>query len=229
MRFVTATEFAISEIRRFIVEQTLPPGARIDQTDLANRLDVSRIPVRQALVHLAERGFVQLSAHRSARVAPISVEDVSRLYELRGRLEAWTLEEVVGVRSAEDLKYLDGLFASSQDARRAGDVSEYMEINREFHFSVFSIARNDHLVRTVKNLFDLSERYQWMYLSGGGMMETSEREHRDLLDALAAQDLACAQRVSAEHNRQTLHWVEQFGGDFDNDEGDTPLPAREEP
>ena len=228
MRFVTATEFAISEIRRFIVEQTLPPGARIDQTDLANRLNVSRIPVRQALVHLAERGFVQLSAHRSARVAPISVEDVSRLYDLRGRLESWTLEEVVRFRGKEDLKYLDGLFASSQEARRAGDVSEYMAINREFHFSVFSIARNDHLVRTVKNLFDLSERYQWMYLSGGGMMAESEKEHRDLLDALTAQDLAAAQRISTEHNLQTLHWVERYGDKLEGEDGDTPLPAREE-
>ncbi len=228
MRFVTATDFAISEIRRLIVEQALPPGERIDQTDLANRLDVSRIPVRQALVHLAERGFVQLSAHRSARVAPISVEDVSRLYELRGRLEAWTLEEVVTQRSPEDLKFLDGLFHSSQAVRRAGDVSAYMEINREFHFSLFSIARNDHLVRTVKSLFDLSERYQWMYLSGGGMMETSEREHRDLLDALTRQDLAEAQRVSAEHNLQTLRWVETYSGNLENEEGNLAQPARED-
>ena len=228
MRFVTATDFAISEIRRLIVEQALPPGARIDQTELADRLGVSRIPVRQALVHLAERGFVQLSAHRSARVAPISVEDVSRLYELRGRLEAWTLEDVVRHRTDEDLKYLDGLFASSQQARRAGNVSEYMDINREFHFTVFSIARNDHLVRTVKSLFDVSERYQWMYLSGGGMMQTSEMEHRDLLDAIVAQDLRAAQSVQAEHNRQTLLWVERFGGDLDNEEGKPAQLVRED-
>ena len=208
MRFVTATDFAISEIRRLIVEQELPPNARIDQTELASRLGLSRIPVRQALVQLAEHGFVQLSAHRSARVAPVSLDDLSQLYDLRGRLEAWALEEVVAGPRDEDMKYLDGLVSSMREARGAANLSEYMSLNREFHFSIFSMAENGHLVRTVKSLFDLSERYQWMYLSGEGMMAVSESEHSDLLAAIRAGKLEKALEISAWHNRQTQRWVE---------------------
>lgn len=203
----TAAEYAIDEIKRLIIEQQLSPGTHIDQTEIARMLEVSRIPVRQALANLAQRGFIRLQAHRTATVAPLSRTDVEDLYVLRERLEAWAIQESISRFQEADFLHLEHLNRSMEDAAARGDLVRYMVLNREFHFALFSKTRNPHLLRVLESFFDLTERYQWMYLNSKGSKNVSLGDHRELIDRLRRRDLKGVVSVAARHNKKTVDWV----------------------
>ena len=92
-RYKSTADFVTAEIRRLILSGELPAGARVDQEELAEQLEVSRHPVRQAIDRLGERGFVIIHPHRSAIVAEISIADMEELYGARRVLEDWAIRE----------------------------------------------------------------------------------------------------------------------------------------
>lgn len=203
----TAADYAALEIKRRIIEQDLLPGTKLDQTTIANELGLSRIPVRQALASLAERGFVRMQAHRTAVVAPLSLDDVQNLYQLRNRMEVWALEEAVeAIGEAEQARLLD-LTAAMEMAADHHDLPRYMELNREFHLSIFLVAGNPYLCRTLQSLFDLTERYQWMYLHHPASVGLSIDDHRRIVAVLREKDLKKLVDICQEHNKKTLRLV----------------------
>lgn len=206
-RHKTAAEFAADEIKRRIVEQDLPPGTKIDQTVIAETLGLSRIPVRQALADLARRGFIEMQAHRSAVVASLSQSDLEHLYALRSYLEAWAIEDMVSRFREKECAFLDQLAESMTAAARVDDLARYMEINREFHFFLFSATENLHLRRMLESMFDLTERYQWMCLNVTKNLNQSIQDHRALIAGLRKKDAAATRKVLAQHGRKTVKWI----------------------
>lgn len=207
-RHKTAVEFAVDEIKRRIVEQELKPGIRIDQTLIAETLGLSRIPVRQALANLAERGFVLLQAHRSAVVAPLSGSEVRDIYGLRCRMEPWALEESLARFGEREFALLDDLIGTMVQAARDHDLARYMGMNREFHFALFGGTRNPHLLRILQGLFDISERYQWVYVNAVGSMERSNHDHLEILARMRAGDREGVIALSVRHNQKTAEWLQ---------------------
>jgi len=206
-RHKTAVEFAVDEIKRRIVEQEMLPGTRIDQTLIAEALGLSRIPIRQALANLAGRGFVQLQAHRSAVVAPLSATEVRDIYALRCRMEPWALEEAFGRFGEADFTILNGLIEAMVQSARDHDLARYMDMNREFHFVILARAKNPQLVRILQGLFDTSERYQWVYVNSVGNMELSNQEHREILALIRAHNIEGTIALSQHHSQKTADWL----------------------
>ncbi|OUS03998.1 hypothetical protein A9Q96_16965 [Rhodobacterales bacterium 52_120_T64] len=206
-RPITATAFAIDEIRRMIVERELPPGTELDQSRLAQKLDISRLPVRQALTHLAGQKFVQLRDHRSAIVAPISERDMRDLYALRQQLECWGYQPDITNITAEKLSKLDEINLRAQVIAEVEDHDAFMIVNREFHFCLYSIVKNSYVVDSLRDLFDLSERYQWMCTGAPGVMAASVSEHKNLTELIRQNDCAGFLKLSEAHNSKTTEWV----------------------
>ena len=207
VRFKSAADYATSEIQRMILAGDLPAGERLDQVRLAEQLDVSRHPVRQAIERLAERGFVQLSPHPSAVVTAQSVDDLVELYSLRETLEdmalraSWPALVSGGIADLEAVH--KRLAAQDSDA----DIEGYMHENRAFHLRFYRDCGNRHLVRTIATLFDLSERYQRTALDARRRQTQSREEHAGMMEALRRHDLELlSQRLKA-HNRGTQEQV----------------------
>jgi DNA-binding GntR family transcriptional regulator len=205
-RHKTAVEFAVDQIKRRIVSQELPPGTRIDQTVLAEMLGLSRIPVRQALANLSDRGFVQLQAHRSAVVPPLSKSDMENLYALRRHLELWAAPDIARRADERLVDLLREINAALVSAARDGDLSRYMDLNRDFHFEILDLIPNPHLRRIIESLFDLTERYQWMCLSADGNLERSIQDHARIMGALESHDERELSEVLAIHSKKTADW-----------------------
>src|SRR5262245_53916668 len=137
VRFKSAADYATSEIQRMILAGDLPAGERLDQIRLAEQLDVSRHPVRQAIERLAERGFVQLSPHRSAVVTSHSVSDLVELYSLREQLEEMALRAswpLLVTGGTADVEAIHARLAA-QDSE--ADIEGYMHENRAFHLRFY--------------------------------------------------------------------------------------------
>lgn len=215
-RYRSAPEFVATELKRLIVSRQLPPGASLDQAEIARRFAVSRIPVRQALAQLAERGFVRLRRNQTAVVPPLSRSDALHLYQLRNWLERFALELATPRMSREDLARLEELAEAMEEADRAGDVESYVSLNREFHLATYAIAPNPYLVSTLTSLFDLAERYHRTYLYASGMLAESVADHRVMLGCLRAGDVDGLLDAATRHNERTL---ERLLEDFEEPEG----------
>lgn len=202
VRFKSTADYATAEIRQLILSGELASGARLDQVELARKLDVSRHPVRQAIERLAERGFVSLSPHKSAVVAEISDQDMSDLYVVRRALEPLTLRDSFPHFDDTLLARLDKLQHDMTRAATAGELDGYMDMNRLFHLAMYAPCQNRHLVRTVESLFDLSERYQRTSLVQPGRMKRSNEDHAEMVEAIRARD--CERLIGLIENHNSL-------------------------
>jgi DNA-binding GntR family transcriptional regulator len=203
VRFKSTADYATAEIRQLILSGELASGARLDQVELARKLEVSRHPVRQAIERLAERGFVSLSPHRSAVVAEISDQDMNDLYVVRRALEPLTIREAFTRFDAALIDKLDGLLKEMRRAAAANELDTYMELNRPFHLAMYAPCSNRHLVRTVESLFDLSERYQRTSLVQPGRMKRSNEDHAEMVEAIRAGNSARLIELIEGHNSLT--------------------------
>ena len=214
--YQTATAFAISQLKAMIVSMELQPGARIDQSEMAKRLNLSRIPIRQALAQLAEQNFVILQPHKSAVVAPISAADVDDLYSTRRQLESWALHLAFPNYTSAFVTRLEKLSEGTEEASQSEDLEKFMRINRDFHLLLVEPA-NKYLYRVIKNLFDLSERYQMSYLSAPLGMHKSFLGHQDILSVIKANDEEALVKHAEEHSYKTMCWViEWFNTQYSN-------------
>jgi DNA-binding GntR family transcriptional regulator len=205
--YQTATSFAISQIKAMIVSMELQPGSRIDQTEMAKRLNIRRIPIRQALAQLAEQNFVILQAHKSAVVAPISAADIKDLYSTRCHLESWAIHLAFPNYTPSIIARLETLSKTTTKASQTQDLEYFMINNRNFHLLLVEPANNKCLHRMIENLYDLSERYQISYLSTHLGMQKSSMGHNNILKTLRADDEKSLVRYAEEHNYKTMSWV----------------------
>lgn len=203
VRFKSTADYATAEIRQLILSGELASGARLDQVELARKLEVSRHPVRQAIERLAERGFVALSPHRSAVVAEISDEDMRYLYDVRRVLEPIAIRDAFPRFDEALTERLDKMEKDMRRAAAADELDAYMDSNRQFHLAMYAPCKNRHMVRTVESLFDLSERYQRTSLVQPGRMKRSNQDHAKMVEAIRAGKPSQLAELIEEHNTLT--------------------------
>jgi len=178
--------FVQQEIERLIMTGELPPGTRINESELAARLGTSRGPIREACRTLEEAGLVRGEKNRGAFVREISVEEADEIYELR---EA--LEEIVGRRAAaritpELAARLNGMVDEMEAAaheRRAGD---YAQLNLQFHELLLECAASRKLSDTYRRLVKELHLFRMRALTEGGGLDVSPEEHRQIAAAITS-------------------------------------------
>lgn len=187
----------LTEIRRRITEGHYAQGVRLFEDQIAAELAVSRNPVREALQALAKEGFVELEPRRGARVAKVSADRASELFEVRGALEALMARLAAERRSEADLAELNRLVRAGLDAVAAGDSAVLPGLNTQFHECLGVAAGNQLLTQTIQ---DLSHVIQWVYARHVGRRGAdSWAEHAAIVDAIARRDGAAAERAAHDH------------------------------
>ncbi|MFD4155576.1 GntR family transcriptional regulator [Streptomyces hydrogenans] len=184
----TAQQFVLEELRGAITSGELRPGAPIRQDALAARLEVSRVPLREALKTLEAEGLVVHHVHRGYFVAELSFADLEEIYRIRALLET----EAVGRAMELGAEGLADTLAAIQDeverAAGAGDVTAMAEANRRFHLALIDACGMPRLVRMITTLWDATDAYRSLYYTDPEHRAQAVREHRAVLDALRASD-----------------------------------------
>jgi DNA-binding GntR family transcriptional regulator len=182
----------------------LKPGQRIRQWDLADRLNVSSVPVREALKTLEAEGQVTYEPYRGYKVVELSVEQLEEIYLARGLLEREVtrraiknIDEQLILRLEESLSRMDELAA-------AGDVLGYTEANREFHFLLFERAGLPRICHMIDLLWQNSEAYRGL-IFGSEWSRRANEDHEAILEACRAGD---ADRVIAAQERHKANAME---------------------
>jgi DNA-binding GntR family transcriptional regulator len=190
-------------IRARIVTGDLAAGEIYSAASLAERLGVSATPVREAMLDLAAVGLVEAVRNRGFRVVAPGERDLDEIGELRLLLEAPALRLVAERAGDDQLAALEPLLAALEAAAESGDVVAYLTADREFHLRLLDLAGNRRLGRLVDQLRDQTRLIGIEALAESGRLAASDREHREMLDALRARDADRAEAVMRAHVQHT--------------------------
>lgn len=188
---------ALTSIRAAILSGKLTPVTRISQEELADRLGVSRAPVRQALSVLEQEGLVQRNRWRSTIVAPLDASLIRDVYHFRGAVEqfvAGTLAQRAGFDSGPFQIVLAG-----KKAAAAGSVTRLVELDMRFHTALCDAVGNRILSDVMRAQWVQCRRVMGLTLSISGYPHKVWEEHGAILEAIAAQDPEKARRLSEAH------------------------------
>lgn len=188
LRHQTLQGLVQREIERMILMGELRAGERINENEIARRLDVSRAPVREALRGLEEADLVRFAKGRGVTVREISPGEAADIYEIRAALEALICRRVAATISKPQLDELGAWVGRMDEQSAAGDVEGYHESNVRFHERLVELSGSTEFTgfyRTVTNKLILFRRRT---LGHGGAVAVSNHEHHAIVAHLAARD-----------------------------------------
>jgi DNA-binding GntR family transcriptional regulator len=175
-------------IEEDIATGALLPGAQLDEAELTARFQVSRTPVREALLQLAAAGMVEMRPRHGAVVAKISLDRLVEMFEVMAELEAMCGRLAARRMSGEQVEALRDAHFACQVAHDAGDTDGYYHLNERFHCLIYEGSHNTYLRDQAKSLHKLLRPYRRLQLRVKGRMNESFEEHQAVVDALANGD-----------------------------------------
>jgi DNA-binding GntR family transcriptional regulator len=198
-------------IKRWIVDGALAPGEKVRDLQLAERLGVSRMPIREALNRLADEGFVEMAANRWTRVSPLNPEDAERIYPI-----IWSLERLAVRLAGPNLgdRGIDAMARSNARLRAALEAGEGVEASRadaEFHQAYINATGNSELVKILSGLKIKLRRLEIAYFGGSVVASRSIEEHELVIEALRRGDIERAADAVCQN------WQQSFDRILDRD------------
>jgi DNA-binding GntR family transcriptional regulator len=200
-------ERCLAQIRDMILTGQLLPGQKVHQGQLADHLNTSPIPVREALATLQAEGVVDHKTNTGYTVARFSSEELSEIYLMRRLLETELLRSIdlasVDVGRMVDLnKQMNGI---------KGELSRetYQELNLQFHFVMFDRSELKLVRREVRRLWYMSGFYRSLYLYESATAAHLSTEHGQIIDAVRAGDVKQLIRIANQHRSGTERMVVQ--------------------
>jgi DNA-binding GntR family transcriptional regulator len=202
---------AYEQIRGLILTGEFAPGERLGQVELAERLGISRTPVREALRRLAGEGLVIARTNHGFRVAEIGIDEVMRRLEIRVLLEPGIARLAAERASDSDLVAIDG---AVERELHADDAAGTHDASRDFHLAVARATGNPDLVTTLAAqwIVEIGRRLLARRAAAPDWRRGDVEEHRAIAAAIVARDGELAERLMREHVACALrHWSAKAG------------------
>ena len=194
----------LERLRALILTGEYGPDERLIEEQLAERLGVSRTPVRQALTMLEAEGLVELAPNRGATVCSFSIEDVWDIYDLRAVLEGHAARRAAGRIQRHELELLRELTGEMEGL--AGRFDEHEEeiwtlvgLNQEFHGTIVEASRNRRLKRLINRTVEIPLMFKTFFWYTSHERVISNHYHRQILEALEKGDADRAEIIMREH------------------------------
>lgn len=181
-----------------IAEGSLAPGERITQEDIAEQLAVSRQPVLQALRLLKKDGFVLDAPGRGVLVAPLDVQWMRSIYQVRGALDALAARLAAARRTKLDPKLIE----HGRKAARGRNVKAMIDADLAFHRAIYEASGNPLIAQTAQQHWQHLRRVMGAVLREARQRETVWDEHEAIARAIAAGDGGKAARLIEQHSRR---------------------------
>lgn len=197
------SDYVYEEVLRAILDERFRPGERLSIPDLANEMDVSQMPVRQAMDRLAEEGLVEVRPRSGTFVAEPEERDIADTFDLRRALDGLAAETAVLHVTDKDITYLDATVDRMDEYAAAGNagMQDHDRLNWEFHLFIVRLAGNEKLYEMYQQL-NAHLKIASIHVSNhdwADRVPLAQREHREMVRALARRDANSLAMVLAEH------------------------------
>lgn len=203
------------ELERMILAGEQPAGSKLNEAAIAARLGVSRGPVREAFRALEESGLVRLEKNRGVHVRQIPVEEADEIYELRAVLDEFVGRRLARTAAPEAIRDLRSRVERMEKVAAKGDVEAYLAANVAFHDRLVELAGNAKLLGTYRRLVNELHLFRHTTLAQVGVLPISTREHREIIEQIAAGRAAAAGRALYDHvmaSRERMHQTRTAAG-----------------
>ena len=194
---------ATERIRDLIVEGRLAAGEWINEAELCQQLQISRTPLREAIKVLATEGLVELVPRRGARVAQLSLRELTDLFEALAGVEGLAAELAAERISATDLEKLHELQATIEQSHKARNRLAYFHENHELHVAIVRCSGNSAIVDIHARLIARVRRARYQAILSEARWSASVEEHAQILAALARRDARRAGELMRQHVAHT--------------------------
>jgi DNA-binding GntR family transcriptional regulator len=176
----TTSDMIAETLREGILSGVLPEGFKLNQVSLAQYFDVSRIPLREAINKLVAEGLVSAQPHHTMQVAPLPLEHLVEVFQIRTQLETLAMREALAHLTDGDLATAEHILDKLE---QTDDHRTWLALNDEFHETLCAKSDKHFLCNMIRSLRDRGQRYLWK--SGHPLLRESEAnaEHRRILDA----------------------------------------------
>jgi DNA-binding GntR family transcriptional regulator len=188
LKSVSLREQAREAVRTRIVLGQIEPGQVVSVVTVAAELGVSVTPVREAVMDLAHLGLVEIIRNRGFRVPALTEHDLDEIFRLRTMLEVPAMSEVAQVLDGKDVQEFRRLAEQITEAAREGDLTSFLDRDRQFHLGLLEVLGNRRLVAMVSQLRDQARMQGLQKLADQGELTESGREHIEIIDAIEAGD-----------------------------------------
>lgn len=200
-------EHAANRLRQMLVEGRIAPGAKLNERELSEVLDVSRTPLREAIKMLAAEGLVELVPNRGAVALKLSEDDVRHTFEVMGGLEALSGELAAQRITDAELSEIRAMHFEMLAAYTRRDLSNYYRLNAQIHRAINAAAKNPVLAATYDRVNARLQALRFRSNQDEEKWKSAMKEHEQMVDALARHDAAAMRAVLASHLKNKLDVV----------------------
>jgi DNA-binding GntR family transcriptional regulator len=193
------TDHSYETLRRAILDGTLEPGTPLREAEVAERVGVSRTPIREALRRLEVQGLAVKTPSGSVVVGEVSWQLIEESFELRKLLEGYSARLAAQVITVDDAASLEGIIAEAERAIERDDWEYLTVLNDRFHDRIQDLAGNRVLKRTIQSLREQTPAFRAFALGPEQQQRGFVAEHRTLLQALVAHDSKRAEMLAIQH------------------------------
>jgi DNA-binding GntR family transcriptional regulator len=192
-------ELAAQRLRQMLVENRIAPGAKLNERELCEVLNVSRTPLREAIKMLAAEGLVELVPNRGAVALALTEQDVLHTFEVIAGLEALSGELAAQRVSEAELAEIRAKHYEMLAAYSRRDLSAYYALNMQIHQAINAAARNPVLSATYQQVNARLQALRFRSNQDGAKWKRAVQEHEQMVEALAARDAAGMRQVLLAH------------------------------
>lgn len=203
----TKQEFVYRTIRSAILRCDLRPGERLVIEDLAQRLDVSTIPVREALQILQSEGLLETVPHVGTTVTPLSRNSILDVFSIMEGLQIVAARVAAERGTAEDFASLDAQTGEMDEVVASGRLEVWGDLNTQFHVAIATMAGLPMLLHMTMQAFDRWNQMRRYFFSNVLAVRApqAQREHHAIVQAMRTRDLDRLAMLLREHNQHALH------------------------
>lgn len=197
--YLPLRDVVFNTLRQAILKGELAPGERLMEIQLAEKLGVSRTPIREAIRKLELEGLVLMIPRKGAEVAKISEKSLRDVLEVRRSLDELAIELACQRMSEGEILELQRVQDEFRNAISRGDAMIIAETDEHFHDIIYQSTRNDKLVQMLNNLREQMYRYRLEYIKDEDKRQVLLVEHDHILAALKVRNIAEAKNSAREH------------------------------
>lgn len=215
--FLPLRDVVFNTLRKAILTGELKPGERLMEIHLANRLGVSRTPIREAIRKLELEGLVTMIPRRGAEVAQITEKSLKDVLEVRRALDALCAELACDRISDGEKEKLRQACKEFEQATRTGDATTIAAADVAFHDIIVEATGNKRLIQLINNLSEQMYRYRFEYIKDESGHDNLVSEHRMIYESIIRQDKVKAAEAAKLHiDNQEKSVIRQIRLDQEN-------------
>ncbi len=187
------------QLEKLITSAELRPGSRLDEQEIAQRYQVSRTPVREALRLLAAQHLVTLRGRQGAVVRQIDTHALIEMFVVMAELEGLCARLACRRMTPETLTHIQGIHDRLRQTSEAGDIDLFFEVNREFHEAIYDASCNGFLAEQTRILRNRVAAYRRRMSLMPGRVHQTLAQHQAIIDAIRTQDAELAYKAMRDH------------------------------